>query len=207
MPARAFIRQPTAGLPVKVRSLNRSSATIRSPSSRLIGRMLTAPAGRPASATISPTVSIVRGSFDGGLRTIEQPAAIAGASLWAARLSGKLNGLIAATGPIGKGRVMPIRPFEDGRRSSGIISPVIRSASSAPSRKVRTARSTSTRASRIGLPASRQRSRPSSSRRAAIPVLIWRRTRPRSKAGRRRVSPNAATAAETASSYCSGVAL
>ena len=41
------------------------------------------------------------------MRTIEQPAAMAGASLWAARLSGKLKGLMAATGPIGKRRVMP----------------------------------------------------------------------------------------------------
>ena len=48
---------------------------------------------------ISATVSIVSGSLDGGLRTIEQPAAIAGASLWAARLSGKLNGLIAGDRP------------------------------------------------------------------------------------------------------------
>ena len=63
--------------------------------------MLTDPAGAPASSTISATVSIVSGSFEGGLSTIEQPAAMAGASLWAARLSGKLNGLIAATGPAG----------------------------------------------------------------------------------------------------------
>ena len=34
---------------------------------------------------------------------------MAGASLWAARLSGKLNGLMAAIGPIGKRRVMPTR--------------------------------------------------------------------------------------------------
>ena len=98
LPARAFIRQPTDGEPVNVSSLNRSSSTIRSPSSRVIGRMLTAPSGRPASATISPTVSIVSGSLDGGLSTIEQPAAIAGDSLWAARLSGKLNGEIAGDG-------------------------------------------------------------------------------------------------------------
>ena len=123
LPARAFIRQPTDGEPVNVSSLKRSSSTIRSPSSRVIGRMLTAPSGRPASATISATVSIVSGSFEGGLRTIEQPAAMAGDSLWAARLSGKLNGLIAATGPIGKRRVMPIRPRDAGIRSSGIVSP------------------------------------------------------------------------------------
>jgi hypothetical protein len=44
---------------------------------------------------------MLSGSFDGGLSTIEQPAAMAGATLCAARLSGKLNGLIPATGPIG----------------------------------------------------------------------------------------------------------
>ena len=44
---------------------------------------------------ISATVSIVSGSLDGGLSTIGLPDAIAGATLWAARLSGKLNGLIA----------------------------------------------------------------------------------------------------------------
>ncbi len=180
LPARAFIRQPTDGEPVNVSSLNRSSSTIRSPSSRVIGRMLTAPSGRPASATISPTVSIVSGSLDGGLSTIEQPAAIAGDSLWAARLSGKLNGEIAATGPTGKRRVTPTRPRDEGIRSSGIVSPIIRSASSAPSRNVRTHRSTSTNASRMGLPASAQMSAASSSRRAATPALKARRIRPRS---------------------------
>ena len=129
---------------------------------------------------ISPTVSITSGSLDGGLSTIVLPAAIAGAILWTARLSGKLNGLMAAIGPIGNRRVMPTRSLPFGIRSSGIISPVIRSASSAPSRNVSTARSTSTSASRIGLPASAERSAPSSSRRALIPALISRRIRPRS---------------------------
>ena len=165
---------------MNVSSLNRSSLTIRSPSSRLIGRTLTLPAGAPASSMISATVSIVSGSLDGGLRTIGLPDAIAGATLWAARFSGKLNGLIPAIGPIGKRRVMPTRPFDAGLRSSGIVSPTIRSASSAPSRNVSVARSTSTSASRIGLPASRAISRPSSSRRALIPALMLRRIAPRS---------------------------
>ena len=180
LPARAFIRQPTAGLPVKLSSLNRSSSTIRSPSSRVIGRMLTEPSGTPAASMISPTVSIVSGSLDGGLSTIGLPEAIAGATLWAARLSGKLNGLMPAIGPIGKRRVMPVRPFELASRSSGMTSPPIRSASSAPSRKVSEARSTSTSASRIGLPASRAISRPSSSRRARMPSLMARSARLRS---------------------------
>src|SRR3990172_12161814 len=97
------------GEPVKVSSLKRSSSTIRSPSARVIGRMLTAPSGTPDFSTISATVSIVSGSFDGGLRTIELPAAIAGASLCAARLSGELNGLLAAVGPSGERRGVPRR--------------------------------------------------------------------------------------------------
>ena len=63
---------------------------------------------------ISATASITSGSLDGGLSTIGLPDAIAGATLWAARFSGKLNGLIAAIGPIGKRRVMPTRSFDDG---------------------------------------------------------------------------------------------
>ena len=120
------------------------------------------------------------GSLDGGFRTIGLPDAIAGATLWAARFSGKLNGLIPAIGPIGKRRVIPIRPFQAGIRSSGIVSPTIRSASSAARRNVITARSTSTRASRIGFPASSAMRRPSSSRRALMPALIERRIAPRS---------------------------
>ena len=41
---------------------------------------------------------------------------MAGAILCAARLSGKLNGLMAAIGPIGNRRVMPTRPFLDGHQ-------------------------------------------------------------------------------------------
>ena len=41
------------------------------------------------------------GVCDAGFSTIGQPAAIAGATLWATRFSGKLNGLIAPTTPIG----------------------------------------------------------------------------------------------------------
>src|SRR5437763_1782844 len=64
-----------------------------------------------------------------------------------------------ATGPTGNRLVIPTRPLDAGMRSSGIVSPTIRSASSAPSRKVSAARSTSTSASRVGLPASSAMSR------------------------------------------------
>ena len=42
-----------------------------------------------------------------GFRTNGQPTAIAGATLWAARLSGKLNGEMNEQGPIGTRLNMP----------------------------------------------------------------------------------------------------
>src|SRR4029079_6804579 len=69
LPARSFIRQPTEGDPVKVSSLKRGSATILSPSSRVIGRIDTDPAGAPTDSMISATVSMTNGSLDGGLGT------------------------------------------------------------------------------------------------------------------------------------------
>ena len=49
-----------------------------------------------------------------GFSTTGQPAAMAGASLWATRLSGKLNGAIAPTTPIGTRRVKPSLPSPGG---------------------------------------------------------------------------------------------
>jgi hypothetical protein len=43
------------------------------------------------------------------------PHAIAGASLWAARLSGKLNGVMAVIGASGKRRSRPVRPVPASR--------------------------------------------------------------------------------------------
>ena len=50
------------------------------------------------------------GACGAGIRTTGQPAAMAGAILWAARLMGKLKGEMAAIGPTGTRRVMPRRP-------------------------------------------------------------------------------------------------
>jgi hypothetical protein len=66
-----------------------------------MGRMLTAPLGRSVSSRYPAMRSMISGSLLGGLRTMLQPAAIAGATLWAARFSGKLKGLMPAMGPIG----------------------------------------------------------------------------------------------------------
>ena len=101
-PAISFMRQPTAGEPVKLSSLKRSS--IDQPLAQLPrhGQDRDGALGQAGSAMISATVSIVSGEAEGGLSTTEQPAAMAGATLCAARLSGKLKGLMAATGPDGE---------------------------------------------------------------------------------------------------------
>ena len=94
------------------------------------------------------------GVCDAGLSTTGQPAAIAGASLWLTRFSGKLNGLIAPTTPIGTRRVKPSLPTPATLASIAIISPVSVRASTAANANVPTARRASTRAVLIGFAAS-----------------------------------------------------
>ena len=55
----------------------------------------------------SASRSDVSGVCGGGLSTIEHPQASAGAILWATRLSGKLNGAMAMTGPAGTRTQLP----------------------------------------------------------------------------------------------------
>ena len=102
---------------------------------------------------------------------------MAGASLWATRLSGKLNGEMAATTPTGTRRVKASRPSPISAPSIGTISPVSRRASTAANVKVLTARVASTRAVLIGLAASWAMVRANSSRRSS-----------RSRAARSRIS-------------------
>ena len=45
------------------------------------------------------------GVFGAGFSTTGAPTAMAGATLWATRFSGKLNGEIASTGPFGTRRM------------------------------------------------------------------------------------------------------
>ena len=63
------------------------------------GTTLSQPSGRPASTRISASFSAEIGVWPAGFSTTALPAAIAGPSLWATRLSGKLKGLIAPTTP------------------------------------------------------------------------------------------------------------
>ena len=91
-----------------------------------------------------------------GFRTTAQPAASAGAILCATRLSGKLNGQMAPTTPIGRRIVNASFPAPAGEASIGTISPASLRASTAANVYVDTALSASTRAAFSGLPASAQ---------------------------------------------------
>ena len=95
--------QPTPPEPVNVISFTRSSATSSSPIARRGAGDDVQPARRagPPPRSSSARKSAESGVAAAGLSTTGQPAASAGAILCATRLSGKLNGEIAPTIPIG----------------------------------------------------------------------------------------------------------
>src|SRR6185503_18430163 len=62
---------------------------------------LNAPGGRPASSASSPNSRAVSGVSDAGFKITVHPAASAGANFQLAMLSGKIQGTIAPTTPIG----------------------------------------------------------------------------------------------------------
>jgi len=62
---------------------------------------LTTPSGKPPSMSASMHARVDSGVVLAGLRTTVLPAAIAGATLFAARVSGKFQGTIAPHTPIG----------------------------------------------------------------------------------------------------------
>lgn len=66
-----------------------------------------APFGRLVSASTSAMINAPTGVFAAGFSTNGQPAAIAGATLCATRLSGKLNGVMKLHSPAGTRRVIP----------------------------------------------------------------------------------------------------
>ena len=87
----------------------RSSAAMRDARSPDTGSTLIAPSGQSSSASSSASASADSGVRLAGLTSTGLPAASAGATLCATRFSGKLNGVIASTGPIGKRRSRPPR--------------------------------------------------------------------------------------------------
>ena len=78
-PDRAFMSQPTRGLPVKLSTLKRSSVTSLSPTGIDIGAMVTEPGSAPLASMILASFSRANGVWLGILSTIGQPTAIAGA--------------------------------------------------------------------------------------------------------------------------------
>ena len=140
-----------------------------------------------------------------GLMMIGAPTAIAGATLCAVRFSGKLNGAIPSTGPIGKRRTRAARPAAAGSVSRRWNSPLKRRASSAAHRKVEATRWVSALAHMSGLPFSAVMSRAISSARAVTLVETCMSASARTAAGWAAVSWRAAQAAATARSTCSGL--
>ena len=96
------------GLPVKeiIGTSGWSTRAFR-PTRRRRSRPSKNPSGSPASARVRASSSADRGVEEAGFSTTGQPAAIAGASLCATRLRGKLKGEIAPTTPTGSRRMTP----------------------------------------------------------------------------------------------------
>ena len=105
-PAAAATRRPMFVEPVKA---TLSTPGWRSSASPATGPMpvitLTTPAGTPASVRIPAISRADNGVSSAGLCTTTFPAASAGAIFELVRISGKLNGVIAATTPNGSRRV------------------------------------------------------------------------------------------------------
>src|SRR5262245_23664386 len=148
----AAIAQPTAAEPVNV--IYATSSWVASASPTTEPEPVTTfshPAGTPSPFSNSASSSDDTGVCDAGFSTTGQPAAIAGASLCTTRLSGKLNGEIAASTPMGTRSVKPVLPAPAGVSALGSISPVNVRASAAANAKVSTARAASARAVLRGL--------------------------------------------------------
>ncbi len=104
-PACCRMCAPTGGLPVKETFAGTGCRTSASP---VPGpspcTSSSTPSGSPASRRQSAIRTAVSGVSSAGLSTTVLPAASAGATLCATRLSGKLNGVIADTTPSGARR-------------------------------------------------------------------------------------------------------
>src|SRR3989304_1049593 len=122
-PARLFNPQPTAGLPVKVSNLMRASSTRGAALVVDDGTTANPASGQPASRISSPSLSALTGVALAGRMMMGLPAAREGATLWATKLRGKLNGEIPTTGPRGTRCTCPTRPSLPGSQSRAMISP------------------------------------------------------------------------------------
>ena len=155
-PAKRQICSPTSALPVKLILRTRGSLQITWPSAapEPVTQAI-ASSGSPASSSNSTSLSEESGVSEAGLSSTALPPAIAGPTLCATRLSGKLNGVIAATMPHGTRRVNPSLPTPPGVASNGTVSPCKSRAASADKSRVSIARPASMRPSASTLPSSR----------------------------------------------------
>jgi len=94
---------PTAVDPVNESTRSRLSSmrAVVTSGARIVGRMLKAPSGTPASASMRPSASADRGVASAGLMIIVQPAAMAAPTLRVIMDSGKFQGVTRYAGPIG----------------------------------------------------------------------------------------------------------
>src|SRR3989338_134322 len=172
---------PTLELPVKLMSLTLLSSAAFSATSLSQGRTEKAPFGSPALSIISANIRELLTHSRGGFKITALPTAKAGAILCAAKLSGKLNGVMQKTTPRGNLFESPTRPAVVGRRSKGSISPPILLHSSSAISKVLYARSTSEYDSLRVFPISEEIERASSFILSATPFLIFFKICDRSK--------------------------
>src|SRR4029450_5325502 len=106
--ARARMPQPTAGDPVNVIMATSGCSTRWLAVAPEQGTTFSQPAGRPHSSTSSwASLRAGGGGEDAGSSTTGHPAAMAGATLWQTRFSGKLNGEMPATTPMGTRLTQP----------------------------------------------------------------------------------------------------
>jgi hypothetical protein len=159
-------------------------------------RTATVSPGQPDSTSSSAKAGAVKGVFADGSITTGQPAAIADATLITTAFSGCLHDGMPATSPIGSGRLMARRRWPGIRT----LSPRMRSASTAATRRLAAACSTSRRVARRQMPDSlvirvANRSAPAWTAAAARPSMAAR-----SAAGSHR---DRLASSRTAASTCS----
>ena len=99
--AAATMRFPVAVDPVNAILSTSRCSTRAAPASPKPVTMLSAPGGKPASSSSSPSRSAVSGVCSAGLRTTVLPAVSAGITLKQAIVSGKFQGTMPPTTPIG----------------------------------------------------------------------------------------------------------
>ena len=202
-PAQLLSCQPTSALPVKLSIFKRESERSPATCEWSKGITFTCPAGIPASSKTSASNNAESGVRGEGLSTIVLPLAKQGATLWATRFSGKLNGVMPRMTPIGNRRTNPKCPAPGLLASMLIPWPGSPRTWAAANWKVNRARSTSASANVTGLPASATITSTNSCRRLARRSQTAVSFSARSKAGIFRVFWNAECALATASSTSS----